>query len=280
MAINPEQIVSHFDSISDASLIEEGGQKWVYEVVDQEFDQILLKIYKPSQNFDRIKREIEAANNLVSEYVPEIYDFGTFNTEVGELFWAKEHLVEGNSLRDLLYEDILSKPELLTLLDNMLSILLDLENADLVHRDIKPGNIIRDPQQQFWLTDFGIVRHLELSSLTPDSAYWGPGTYGYASPEQFKNEKDKIDSRTDLFALGVVGYEVCMGNNPLQEDVSDRNDVIDNFNEKLPLKIEVDFDNKDLLLEFLKSLTHKYPDRRPKKVKEAKNWFKDIRDEI
>jgi serine/threonine-protein kinase len=78
------------------------------------------------------------------------------------------------------------------------------EAVSIVHRDVKPANIIVDPQGEFWLIDFGVARHLDLDSLTATAAPGGCGTIGYAPAEQCRNDKPDIDARADLFALGVT----------------------------------------------------------------------------
>jgi serine/threonine protein kinase len=87
------------------------------------------------------------------------------------------------------------------------------ETVQIVHRDVKPDNIMCDGEGNFWLLDFGIARHLELSSLTPTASPFGKMTLGYAPPEQCRNVKGDIDSRADLFALGVTLHECATGRN-------------------------------------------------------------------
>jgi len=81
------------------------------------------------------------------------------------------------------------------------------ERSQIVHRDVKPENIMQDSAGGFWLLDFGIARHLDLSSLTASGLPYRKMTLGYAPPEQCRNFKREIDSRADLFALGVTMHE-------------------------------------------------------------------------
>src|SRR5690606_38467780 len=82
---------------------------------------------------------------------------------------------------------------------------------------IKPENIIINNTVGTVLLDFGIARHLDLNSLTHDVALFGPLTPGYAAPEQINNEKRSISARTDLFAWGILMYEMLTGVNPFTQ---------------------------------------------------------------
>src|SRR5688572_8842283 len=84
----------------------------------------------------------------------------------------------------------------------------------------------------YWLLDFGIARHLDLSSLTPTLAS-GVGTLGYAPPEQYRNWKSDIDSRADLFAVGVTGFEAATGVHPFRDGAKSGAEVIDRIENRL-----------------------------------------------
>lgn len=106
--------------------------------------------------------------------------------------------------------------------------LAHIAGLNLVHRDIKPDNIMfRSDGSTPVITDFGVVRDLSDSSITPTWAPRGPGTPFFAAPEQLINAKDLIDWRTDQFALGVSLSHVTFGDHPYRsQGISDR-DVVD-----------------------------------------------------
>jgi serine/threonine protein kinase len=99
----------------------------------------------------------------------------------------------------------------------MIDVLNHLHGLDLVHRDIKPDNILlRNNGFDPVLVDFGLVRDLTATSLTASWALRGPGTPYFASPEQLNNQKDLIDWRSDQFSLGVVASFCQFGLHPYQ----------------------------------------------------------------
>ncbi len=98
----------------------------------------------------------------------------------------------------------------------------------LVHRDIKPDNIMfRSHGTTPVLTDFGVVRDLSDSSITPTWAARGPGTPFFSAPEQLRNEKSLIDWRTDQFALGIVMAQVVFGEHPYRVSGASDSDVVE-----------------------------------------------------
>ena len=116
-------------------------------------------------------------------------------------------------MRDVLTSGPLDPHSVLRLGLHILEALEKTEDAKIVHRDVKPDNIMIDEAGGFWLLDYGIARHLELTSLTATGLPFGKMTLGYAPPEQCRNVKTEIDSRADLFALGVTLHECATGKN-------------------------------------------------------------------
>ena len=148
-----------------------------------------------------------------------------------EIFWQAKCFIEqyipGETLRQrLIREHKLKLPIAMHLLNELLNTAVQLEQHRLVHRDIKPENIIIDHNGACWLLDFGIVRNLSMDSITATDAQFGPNTLGYAAPEQIRNRKKEIDSRADLFSIGVVTYEVLSGEHPFKSRARDALDVL------------------------------------------------------
>jgi serine/threonine-protein kinase len=104
-----------------------------------------------------------------------------------------------------------------------------LEDMNIVHRDIKPeNNIVSDDGKAYFL-DFGIDSMLGAPSLTATEALAGPHTPGYAAPERFNNLKSDIDSRADLFSIGVATYERLSGKNPFREGATSQLGILQHY---------------------------------------------------
>lgn len=210
-----QDIAKHFPQLCSIEEIKIGGQKCVYSAVHAEYGDIALKIVLNHENDDRILREIKIIKNNSFPNVPAIYKCGDVNFDGKTYIYIYEQKISGTDLREIIQSgDKFPFIEVIQLLDNLLETVVKLEKQSIVHRDIKPDNILRDEDGKFWLIDFGIARDLKDVSLTATGANFGPHTAGYAAPEQFRNLKRQIDSRTDLFSIGLVAYELLHGVNP------------------------------------------------------------------
>ena len=147
----------------------------------------------------------------------------------------------------------------------------------IVHRDIKPENLILTHDQLVYFLDFGIARILDMQSLTQSDAAFGPHTPGYAAPEQFNNLKRDIDSRADLFSLGVVTYECLTGRNPFRENAASILDVLQRTATVTPASYQVAGDDQHLLMGLISSMMGKTPSMRPKDATQALGWLNVIK---
>src|SRR5262249_15937464 len=143
-----------------------------------------------------------------------------------DCFWLREARIPGQAVRQVLAGAPLTPSAVLMLGLQTLEALVAAGAAKIGHRDVKPENIIQSPQGEFFLLDFGIARHLQLSSNTPTANHFGKFTVGYAPPEQFRNIKRDIDARLDLFATGVTMYECAIGLNPFRHGAANDLDVL------------------------------------------------------
>jgi len=263
--------------------IGKGGQKQVYKAIDQDKDNIVVfKVIKPNLEIERVKREIRAVKRINHKHIPKIYNTNAENIKKSEdIVWIIEEFIEGESLRDALKRKrSFGLGDIVLFIDTMLSILEKSEASNIIHRDIKPGNIIIDTQNKYWLIDFGIARHLDLDSLTESNSPFGPFTIGYSSAEQFRNRKKEIDIRADLFSLGVVVAEIITGYNPYLRDAKDVLQIIKNIeNQTLPL-LRIEGDSQFLLARFIKTLGDNRISRRPRTAKEAKQLINIDKDTL
>lgn len=276
-------IQNELHELHDFELVGSGGQKIVFSAKDSDDTTLIVKvIFAEADAKSRLEREVQAARKVSSNRVPEIFDIGEFQSSTGNpCIWLKEQYVPGVSLRAYLSEQSrLSKTELQTLGLQMLEALLDVKAADIVHRDIKPDNIIRDPSGDFWLIDFGLSRHLNMESLTADGRFGVVGTLGYSPPEQFENQKAQIDHRTDLFALGVTLWECATGTHPFRERImfdhlalfkKIKQNELPTFHTKSG---DAEFDGK--LEGFLRVLLKPRVSHRPRTIEESTAWFEDV----
>jgi serine/threonine protein kinase len=226
MTISIRWLEAHFPDLVSFASIGKGGQKEVFKATRRSGGTVVVKLFHPGSDPGRALREIQAVKSLASDRVPEIYDYGTARSPVGDVIWVSEEYLEGESLRARLQRGPLDAADVMRIGSDILRVLVLAEGAHIVHRDIKPENILLcSANSVAYLLDFGIARHLDLPSMTASSAAAGPNSPGYSPPEQFRNIKRDIDSRADAFALGVTMYEALTGTNPYLAETSDRTEV-------------------------------------------------------
>ena len=120
----------------------------------------------------------------------------------------------------------------------------------------------------------GIARIIGADSLTKTEALMGPHTPGYSAPEQFNNLKKEIDSRADIFSLGVVTYECITGTNPFREGSDNALEVLQKTETITPVQYLIKGDTQSQFMALLGTMMGKYPSRRPKTAEQALGWLK------
>ena len=195
-------------------LIARGGMAMVYRAHDLLLNRfVALKILYPELSVDRtfverFRREAQAAANLSHPNIVPIFDWGEEN---GTYFIVME-LIEGTSLAELLRNSrTLSPAKSAQVCAQVASALGYAHRQGVVHRDVKPGNILLTDDQQVKVTDFGIAQAMSTEdNLTMAGSVMGTATY--FSPEQA--EGALVDGRSDVYSLGVVLYELLAGRPP------------------------------------------------------------------
>jgi serine/threonine protein kinase len=166
---------------------------------------------------DRLRREARSAASVNHPAICQLYEIGEDN---GELFLAME-LLQGESLAARIARGPIAIPEAVTIAIGMLSGIEALHKQDLVHRDLKPSNIFLTPHG-VKLLDFGLTCGAQMVSDETFARLTVPGTVvgtpQYAAPEQLRGQS--IDARTDLFAAGIVLYEMLAGKPPFNGDTA------------------------------------------------------------
>ncbi len=193
-----------------------GGQKCVFAAAEQG-EAVALKILSPDASIDRVTREIQAMRQVQSEYVVRLHSFRQLIDRDPPLTYLIEEFVDGPSLASRIDGGhVFGQDEALLVLRKLTQGLIDIWSENLVHRDIKPQNIMLRDGTEPVIIDFGVVRHMSLPAVTDSSAPRGPCTPMYAPMEVLLNRKEEINCRADIFSLGVVAYEMVSGQHPFE----------------------------------------------------------------
>ena len=198
-------------------ILGEGGMAFVYKARDTQLERLVaIKTLKPNyvnqETFvERFKREAKTAANLNHPNIVQIFDWGIED----EPFFVMEY-IEGNTLTSIIAKNrTISLSDILFIGAQVSSGLHAAHEKGLVHRDIKPGNIMITPDGKVKVTDFGIVSlQNEESDITKTGSILG--TASYISPEQAQGKPVSIES--DLYSLGTVLYELISGKPPFAGD--------------------------------------------------------------
>jgi eukaryotic-like serine/threonine-protein kinase len=195
----------------------EGGMGAVYKARDHELDRMVaLKVIRPElaghpDILRRFKQELILARQVTHKNVVRIFDLGTAD---GRKFITMD-FIEGRDLKSILNErGKLPFSEAVPIVKQICRGLEAAHVEGVVHRDLKPQNIMLDDAGRVWLMDFGLARSMDLSGLTRTGVLMG--TPDYMSPEQARAEK--VDARSDLFSLGIIFFEMLTGRLPFQAD--------------------------------------------------------------
>ena len=267
-----------FPELDNVKLLSDDTGQRVVLSAEHAKHSVVLKILRPSQDPARTAREIEAIARLKSSRVPELIDHGKRAVGPTEVLYIIEQKIDGETLRAAL--DRRRKPDLPFVMqvgDELLQACAEFEACKLVHRDLKPANIMLDRAGKMWVIDFGIARLLDLPSLTKTAAQFGVFSPGYGAPEQIRNAKSQINSRADLFSVGVVLFEMLTGGNPYLDGARDTLDVLRRM---LTLDLPIPAHPKDTKGElgmFVSSIGARYPSRRPQNTTEARDWYAYVR---
>jgi len=197
-------------------LLGEGGMGALYKARDRELDRMVaLKVIRPElaghpSILQRFKQELLLARKITHRNVIRIYDLGVAS---GLRFITME-FVEGQDLLSLLEGRKAPPDETVRILRQVCAALEAAHAEGVVHRDLKPQNIMVEPSGRVCVMDFGLARSMEATGLTQAGAVMG--TPAYMSPEQAKGIP--ADERSDLFSLGIIAYQMLTGRVPFKAD--------------------------------------------------------------
>jgi serine/threonine protein kinase/tetratricopeptide (TPR) repeat protein len=198
-------------------ILGQGGMGAVYKATDRELNRtVAIKVIRPDLArdrgiVDRFKQELLLAHQVTHRNVIRIYDLSEAD---GMKFITMEY-VEGENLLTLLHEKKKFAPEeAVEIMQQVCRALEAAHTVGVIHRDLKPQNIMRDKTGRILVMDFGLARTLEGDGMTQSGAL--VGTMEYMSPEQALGKP--LDQRSDIFALGLIFYEMLTGQMPFKAD--------------------------------------------------------------
>ena len=204
------------------SVLGQGGMGVVYCAEQAVPSRIVaLKVLRPGMIsptlLRRFNHEVEVLGRLRHAGIAQVFDAGTFDRGHGPEPWFAMELVEGIPLTEYARSRGLGLRERLRLLTRICDAVQHAHEKGVIHRDLKPGNILVNTSGEPKVLDFGIARSTEsdiaLTSIQTDVGSL-LGTLPYMSPEQVSGRPADVDTRTDIYALGVIGYEILTGRLP------------------------------------------------------------------
>ena len=196
-----------------------GGMGKVYKAVDTEIkEKIALKLVKPEiasdqKTIDRFRNELKVARQISHKNVCRMYDL---NKAGGSYFITMEYVPGGDLKRFIRRSQQLSLGTAVSIAKQICEGLAEAHRLGVVHRDLKPNNIMIDDIGNVRIMDFGIARSLETKGLTGKGLIIG--TPEYMSPEQA--EAKEVDRRSDIYSLGVIIYEMATGTLPFKGETA------------------------------------------------------------
>ena len=200
------------------SHLADGGMASVYVALDARLDrEVAVKIMRPGLAVDhvfveRFRKEARSAARLSHPNDVAVFDQGE---DDGDVFLAME-LVEGKTLRDVIHEESpLTAREALAILEPILLALRAAHTAGMIHRDVKPENVIVRHDGEVKVADFGLARAITNQTATSQTGVL-LGTVSYLAPEQV--EHGQADARSDVYAAGLLLFEMLTGRKAVTGD--------------------------------------------------------------
>lgn len=196
-----------------------GGMANVYKALDVILDRhVAVKVLQPQFSDDpqfikRFRREAQAATSLAHPNIVNIYDVG----EEGNTYYIVMEYVEGQTLKELIQSHgPLPVEDCVDYMEQMLAALEHSHANHIIHRDIKPHNILISREGVVKVTDFGIARAISAATITHTNSVMG--SVHYLSPEQARG--GHVTYKSDIYSLGIVLYEMVTGVLPFSGDTA------------------------------------------------------------
>ncbi len=256
--------ITHLGRYKLGELLGSGGMASVYKGYDPTHKrEVAIKVLNAADQspdfVKRFRREVNVLKSLRHPHIVEFYDFG----EQDDLMYMVQELLPGPTLADRIRR--LGKRRVpdadIPVIIAQLADALDFAHArGIIHRDVKPGNIMYNAARQVVLTDFGIARSPKDAMRTITGPGVVMGTPGYVAPEQAISSAT-LTSACDIYALGVVLFELATGQLPFQADTA-MNVVLKHLYEEPPLLSSLRPDLPPLMDEVVQQALRKEPEQR------------------
>jgi eukaryotic-like serine/threonine-protein kinase len=195
--------------------IGDGGMAVVYKATDRLLNRnVAIKILKPEyikdpKFIDSFRRESQAAAGLSHPNIVSVYDVG----KEGNIYYIVMELLDGETLSDIISKEApLSEKRVISISKQIASALGSAHRKKIIHRDVKPHNILMTEDGTAKIADFGIAKAVNSGTIVSNNSTTVMGSVHYLSPEQAKG--GYVDARSDIYSLGIVMYEMLTGRVP------------------------------------------------------------------
>lgn len=195
-----------------------GGMGIVYQAYDPQFGrEVAIKVLSREFMHDavfqaRFEREAKVVASLDHPAIVPVYDFGRMDEQP----YLVMRLMASGTLADRLKDKPFTPTECLQTVERICRALDEVHKQGVIHRDLKPSNVLYDQYGHAYLSDFGMARWTNVQAATLTGSNIALGTPGYMSPEQIQG--GELDARSDIYALGVLIFEMLTGKHPFKSD--------------------------------------------------------------
>lgn len=238
--------------------IGEGGMSVVYKAKDKLLNRfVAIKILKPEfindhKFIDSFRRESQAAASMSHPNIVNIYDVG----KEGNIHYIVMELIEGRALSDVIKEEgPMAYPRVIAISKQIAAALAFAHKNHIIHRDVKPHNIMMTPNGTAKITDFGIAKAVNAATIV-DNTDGIIGSVHYFSPEQARG--GYVDEKSDIYSLGIVMFEMLTGNVPFDGD-NPVNIALMHINGEMPRPSQMVTGVPPALEHIIMKCTDKYP---------------------
>ena len=234
-------IIGHYRILR---LLGEGGMGSVY-LAEQENPHrlVALKVIKPgfvnAELLRRFEQEAHVLGRLHHPGIAQIYEAGTADSGFGPQPYFAMEFIEGQPLIEFAEERHLNLRARLELMAKICDAVNHAHQRGIIHRDLKPANILVDEAGQPKILDFGVARVTDSDTEATRQTDMGQliGTLAYMSPEQVQPDPLELDIRSDVYALGVIAYELLAGRLPYDTDRKALHEVVQAIRETDPVRL-------------------------------------------